>query len=95
MDEQRQPDQRRNAAERDELLTAVSDQLQAIRISLGLELEEAALRAHVDVERLAAAEAATAPLDERELQSVADAYGVDVTAFFGGRTTPLAYLFGA
>jgi hypothetical protein len=44
---------------------------------------------------LAAAEDAETALSEDELQRLADAYGVDVTAFFGGRITPKEYLFGA
>ena len=37
---------------------------------------------------------AESTLTEDELQRLADAYDVDVTAFFGGRVTPVQYLFG-
>jgi transcriptional regulator with XRE-family HTH domain len=65
------------------------------RAQLGMSLEEAAGRAGIAPAKLAAAEDAETVLDENELQRLADAYGVDVTAFFGGRTTPKEYLFGA
>lgn len=65
------------------------------RMRLGLSLEEAADRSSIDAERLAEAESAESRLSEAELQGLADAYGVDITAFFGGRVTPLQYLFGA
>lgn len=58
-------------------------------------LDEAAKRAKIDADKLAAAEDAETVLDESELQRLADAYGLDVTAFFGGRITPKEYLFGA
>lgn len=60
-----------------------------------MSLEEAARCSKIDAERLAAAEDAETALDESELERLADAYGVDVTAFFGGRITPKEYLFGA
>jgi transcriptional regulator with XRE-family HTH domain len=65
------------------------------RAQLGMPLEEAARRAGIDPTKLAAAEDAETALDLNELQRLADAYGVDVTAFFGGRITPKEYLFGA
>lgn len=80
---------------RRELLEAVAEQLIAIRARLGYELDLAASLAHVDSERLAEAEEAAIALDEDELQALADAYGVDVAAFFGGRVTPFSYLAGA
>ena len=78
-----------------ELLATVAEQLISHRVMLGLEIEEAAAEAKVAPERLAAAEEAKLPLDEQELGRLADAYGIDVTAFFGGQTTPVSYLFGA
>jgi ribosome-binding protein aMBF1 (putative translation factor) len=65
------------------------------RAQLGMPLEEASRRSRIDASRLAAAEDAETALDENELQRLADAYGVDITAFFGGRITPKEYLFGA
>ncbi|HKU66150.1 MAG TPA: helix-turn-helix transcriptional regulator [Candidatus Baltobacteraceae bacterium] len=65
------------------------------RAQLGISLEEASRRSEIDASRLAAAEDAETALDENELQRLADAYGVDITAFFGGRITPKEYLFGA
>jgi hypothetical protein len=58
-------------------------------------LEEAAAHARIDPERLADAESGTVALNSDELDRIAGSYGVDVTSFFGGRTTPLSYLFGA
>jgi transcriptional regulator with XRE-family HTH domain len=76
-------------------LLAMSERLIALRIGNGYDLETLAALSHVDAERLADAEAGEAPLDEAELQRVADAYGLSITALFGGRTTPLNYLAGA
>ena len=79
-----------------EALTAfVAEQLASQRARLGLSLEEAARGCAIDPERLAEAENAEMRLSEEELRRLADAYGIDVTAFFGGRVTPLQYLFGA
>lgn len=78
-----------------DIIERVAQELGSQRARLGIPLEEAALRAKIDADRLAAAEDAETVLDENELQRLADAYGVDVTAFFGGRITPKEYLFGA
>ena len=82
-------------AGRSELLAAVAEQLIAVRVRLGYDVELAASLAHVDPERLIEAEEAATALTEEELQRVAEAYGVDVAAFFGGRVTPISYLAGA
>ena len=81
--------------ERTAILDEVAEQLISKRASEGLDLELAAELAHVDPERLAAAEAGELALTEEELQRLADEYGVGLTAFFGGRVTPINYLFGA
>ncbi|MDP9111959.1 MAG: helix-turn-helix transcriptional regulator [Candidatus Eremiobacteraeota bacterium] len=73
----------------------VAEQIASHRARLGLSLEDAASRSSIDMQRLAEAENSESRLSEAELQQLADAYGVDVTAFFGGRVTPLQYLFGA
>ncbi len=73
----------------------VAEQLISARAAEGLDIEEAAELADVDLERLAAAEAGEFALTEDELQRLAEEYGVGVTAFFGGRVTPVSYLFGA
>jgi hypothetical protein len=80
---------------RHELLEAVAQQLIGIRTRLGYDLDVAATLAHLNPERLAEAEQAAVALDEDELQALADAYRVDVSAFFGGRITPFSYLAGA
>jgi hypothetical protein len=69
--------------EREEVLAQVAEQLISIRTRLGYDVEIAAKRAKIDPQRLA------------EAERLADEYGVGVTAFFGGRTTPVQYLFGA
>lgn len=81
--------------ERESLLLAVAESLAAARARRGLSLEEAATAAKIDLERLAAAESAEEPLTDPELEALAMTYDCDVAAFFGGRTTPIAYLFGA
>ncbi len=78
-----------------DVVAFVSGQLASQRAQLGISLEEAARRAEIDDERLAAAENGETTLDEAELGRLADAYGIGVTAFFGGRVTPVQYLFGA
>jgi hypothetical protein len=82
-------------SDRREILESVAQQLIVIRTRLGYDLDIAATLAHVDPERLAEAEEASITLDEAELQGLADAYGVDISAFFGGRITPFSYLAGA
>jgi len=81
--------------ERQELLSAVAEALAGARARRGLSLEDAAEAAHVDLERLATAESGDDALSDRELEALAATYDCDVAAFFGGRTTPIAYLFGA
>jgi transcriptional regulator with XRE-family HTH domain len=82
-------------AARTAALETVAEQLISARAARGLEVEFAAELAHVDPERLAGAEAAELALTEEELQRLADTYEVGITAFFGGRVTPVSYLFGA
>ena len=77
------------------LLAEVAEQLVSQRVAQGLEIEEAAKASGVDLERLEGAESGELALNERELERLAELYGVGVTAFFGGRTTPVSYLFGA
>lgn len=84
-----------NESERATVLAAVGERLASHRSVRGIALEEAAAGARIDLERLAEAEAGEVGLEEAELRRLADAYGVDVTAFFGGRVTPLSYLAGA
>ena len=78
-----------------DIVERVSQELGSQRARLGISLEEAAARAHIDASKLAAAEDAETVLNESELQRLADTYGVDITAFFGGHITPKEYLFGA
>jgi transcriptional regulator with XRE-family HTH domain len=74
-----------------DLLAAVGAELLRQRMERGLSVEDAATNAKVDVQRLVAAENGETRLTTDEFESTADAYGVDVVNFFGGRTTPLAY----
>ena len=78
-----------------DIVERVAQELGYQRARLGMPLEAAASAANVDAEKLARAEDAETVLTEDELQRLADAYGIDVTAFFGGRITPKEYLFGA
>jgi transcriptional regulator with XRE-family HTH domain len=78
-----------------DIVERVAQMLGSQRAQLGMSLEQAARRSNISAEKLAAAEDAETALSEDELQRLADAYGVDVTAFFGGRITPKEYLFGA
>lgn len=77
------------------IVEQVAQELASQRARLGIPLDEASRRAKIDAAKLASAEDAETVLDETELQRLADTYGVDITAFFGGRTTPKEYLFGA
>jgi len=77
------------------VLNAVAEHLISCRAAEGLDFEDAADEADVDRERLAAAEAGEIALNEDELTRLAETYGVSITAFFGGRVTPMNYLFGA
>jgi len=78
-----------------DIVERVAQELGSQRANRGMSLEQAAGAARIAAVKLAAAENAETVLDENELQRLADAYGIDVTAFFGGRTTPKEYLFGA
>jgi transcriptional regulator with XRE-family HTH domain len=78
-----------------DVVERVAQELGSQRARLGISLDEAARRAKIDAAKLTEAEDAETVLDENELQRLADVYGVDVTAFFGGRTTAKEYLFGA
>jgi len=78
-----------------DIVERVAQELGSRRANVGMSLNEASASARIDAAKLAAAEDAETVLTEDELQRLADAYGVDITAFFGGRTTPKEYLFGA
>ena len=80
---------------RAEVLQRVAEQLVRFRTEEGLSLEEASEEANVEYERLAGAEAGELALDEAELADLAEVYGIELTAFFGGQVTPMSYLFGA
>ncbi len=73
----------------------VGEQLLAHRTTAGMTLEAAASAASIDPEHLAGAEDGIESLDEPEIARLAGVYGVDTTAFFGGRVTPFSYLAGA
>jgi transcriptional regulator with XRE-family HTH domain len=79
----------------EDALSAAGEQMVSLRVRLGYELEDAAQDAGIEPQRLGEAENGEIALDEAELQRLADAYGVGVTAFFGGRVTPVSYLAGA
>jgi transcriptional regulator with XRE-family HTH domain len=83
-----------HSGDRAAILQAVAEQMISLRTSRGLDLEVVARGAGIDPERLAEAEDGAIALGEDELQRLADVYEVGVTAFFGGRTTPVQYLFG-
>ena len=78
-----------------DVVERVAQELGSQRVRLGMSIEAAASASRIDAAKLAAAEDAETVLDENELQRLADVYGIDVTAFFGGRITPKEYLFGA
>jgi transcriptional regulator with XRE-family HTH domain len=78
-----------------DVVEQVARELGSQRARLGMSLDDAAQAAKIDPDNLAGAENAETLLDENELQRLADVYGVDVTAFFGGRITAKEYLFGA
>ena len=67
----------------------VAERLVRFRLRAGLEPENAAARAQIDVERLADAEAGELALTDAEIALLASAYGVDPTEIFGGRVTPI------
>ena len=79
----------------DDVANRVADALTVHRVRLGWDIESAASAASLAPERLAEAEAGETALSEAELDRLASAYGVDVSAFFGGRITPFNYLAGA
>ena len=74
---------------------AVGERIATFRAERGYALDDLAAASSVDLERLADAEDGVAPLADDELQRLADAFGIDVTALFGGRVTPFNYLAGA
>lgn len=76
-------------------LSDVGTQLISQRVSKGFDVETAACMADLGAEKLAAAEAGEVALSEDELERLAEAYGIGLSAFFGGHTTPISYLFGA
>ena len=80
--------------DRSAVLGAVAEMLISCRTAEGLDFDDAAEEAHIDPERLAGAEAGELALNEDELERLAEIYGVGITAFFGGRVTPMNYLFG-
>jgi transcriptional regulator with XRE-family HTH domain len=84
-------------SERDasDVVHAVGERLLGERVRLGMELDAAAKAADLTEDRLAGAEDGELALDEDELARLAEAYGVDATAFFGGRVTPFQFLAGA
>ncbi|MGH7729386.1 MAG: hypothetical protein ACREM2_11445 [Vulcanimicrobiaceae bacterium] len=75
-------------------LVAIAESLVTHRVAAGLSLEAVAAESAIALERLAGAEAATLALSDAELERLAERYGVAVTSFFGGRVTPVSYLFG-
>lgn len=79
----------------DDILDTVGKALTQQRVKRGFSLEEAEDRSGIDISRIAKGEAGEIRLTEEELGALADAYGIDVTAFFGGRITPIQYLAGA
>ncbi len=83
------------AEDRERILAQLAEQLISIRTSLGYDIDDAARSAGIDPQRLAEAEDAGVALSDEELERLADAYDVGVTAFFGGKVTPVQYLFGA
>jgi transcriptional regulator with XRE-family HTH domain len=67
----------------------VGERLVRFRVQAGLEPEDAAARAGIDVERIADAEAGDVALGDAEIADLARVYGVDPTEIFGGRVTPI------
>lgn len=78
----------------DNILEEVGKALTQQRVERGFSLDEASDRAGIDISRLAKGENGELRLTEEELGALADGYGIDVTAFFGGRITPIQYLAG-
>lgn len=79
----------------EDILETVGKGLTQQRVERGFSLDEASDRAGIDLARIAKGEAGELRLTEEELGALADAYGIDITAFFGGRVTPIQYLAGA
>jgi transcriptional regulator with XRE-family HTH domain len=79
---------------RQQLLEEVASAIGSLRIQRGLSIEEAAASAAIEPETLAGAETAETPLDDEQLRRLAEVYGVEPSAFFGGKETPLSYLAG-
>jgi transcriptional regulator with XRE-family HTH domain len=77
------------------VVSEVAERLVRFRVQAGLEPETAAVKARIDAERLADAEAGEATLTDAELETVATAYGIDPTEIFGGRITPIRNIAGA
>ncbi len=73
----------------------VAEALTVTRVRLGYDLEYAAAASDIAAERLAEAEAGETALTGAELDRLAETYGIDPSAFFGGRITPFSYLAGA
>jgi transcriptional regulator with XRE-family HTH domain len=78
----------------DNVLDAVGERMAAFRTVCGLTLEDVCAETGMDIERIAEAEAGEIALGDAELQRLAEVYGIEVTALFGGRVTPISYLAG-
>jgi transcriptional regulator with XRE-family HTH domain len=77
------------------IMDEVAERLVRFRMQAGLEPETAAMRAGIDVERLADAEAGELRLTDAEIETLASAYGIDPTQVFGGQITPMRNIAGA
>ena len=71
------------------IVNDVGERLVRFRVQAGLELEPAAAKAQVGVERLGDAETGELALNDAEIARLARVYGVDPTEIFGGRITPI------
>ncbi len=76
------------------VLDAVGERMSAFRTICGFTLEDVCAQTGLDIERIAEAEAGEVALAEAELQRLAEVYGIEVTALFGGHVTPISYLAG-
>ncbi len=76
------------------VLDAVGERMAAFRTIRGLTLEDVCADTGLDIERVAEAEAGEIALGDSELQRLAEVYGIEVTALFGGHVTPISYLAG-
>jgi transcriptional regulator with XRE-family HTH domain len=79
---------------RQRLLEEIAAAIGSTRIQRGVSLDEAAAASGIEAADLEAAEAGERALSQEQLTALADTYGVDVTAFFGGKETPLSFLAG-